>query len=149
MIENILDIENILVDDILESKEEAIDRLVDLLITSKLLLDRKEFIKSIYDRESRASTYVGEYLAIPHGTCKSVIKPTIAIAKVNREFSWGESYEQVKLVILFAIPEDGHWEEELGILKKFASLLGDSEFIKGLLESDTKRELFVQAKERF
>lgn len=141
-IENILDVENIFVNDTLTSKEEVIDRLTESLVVSKVVLDKEEFIESIYDRESRASTYVGEYLVIPHGTCKHIAKPAIAIAKVDREFSWGEVYETVKLVILFAIPEDGQWEEELEILKRFASSLGDSKFIKELLEADTEGELF-------
>ena len=52
-----------------ESKEEAIEKLVDLLIRSHHLDDvpRDEVLRSVLAREAEASTCLGGGLAVPHG----------------------------------------------------------------------------------
>ncbi len=60
--------ENIVVDLQADTKEEAIERLVDVLIrTNHLDADRERMLKSVLDREADMSTCFGEGLAVPHG----------------------------------------------------------------------------------
>lgn len=136
---NVISADNILLNTKLNSREEAIDKLSDRLVTSGVVLDKEKFIEAIYDRENRGSTFVGDYLAIPHGLSNCVTRPTIAIAKSHEGFEWDENGNLVKLIIMFAISED--IEEESEILKKVASSLGDVDLVKGLLDLNTEKEL--------
>ncbi len=60
--------ENIITDLRADTKEEAIGKLTDLLISSHhLKLDRQKFLDSILEKERAEPTEVGDGLAIPHG----------------------------------------------------------------------------------
>ena len=62
--------ENIVTDFQARSKHEAIEKLVDLLITSHHLegaVDRKALLESVLMREGQASTCLGGGLSVPHG----------------------------------------------------------------------------------
>ena len=60
--------ENIVTDLRAFGKEEAIERMVDLLIKTHHLqgIDRQELLQSVLDRETQASTCLGGGLAVPH-----------------------------------------------------------------------------------
>ena len=61
--------ENILTDFHADTKEEALGKLVDLMITSHgLQVDRDDFLQEILVRESIMSSCIGRGLAVPHGT---------------------------------------------------------------------------------
>ncbi|MGO1372213.1 MAG: PTS sugar transporter subunit IIA [Senegalia sp. (in: firmicutes)] len=140
-IENIIDINNIVFTNKFTSKKQAIEKLSDLLVDSKIVIDKEEFMKDIFEREDRASTFVGEYLAIPHGLSKQVKKASLALARLDNPFLWDENEHEVKLVILFAIPEDTRMEAESEGLKRIAASLGDPYLIKKLLDIERKEEL--------
>jgi mannitol/fructose-specific phosphotransferase system IIA component (Ntr-type) len=60
--------ENIVTDLKASSKEEAIEKLTDVLIQSHdIKTDRDQLLRSILEREEEAPTAVGNGLAIPHG----------------------------------------------------------------------------------
>lgn len=144
---DLIGIGNIVFENSLGSKEEVIGILADLLWKSEIVRDKEGFIEDILERENRGSTFVGEYLAIPHGFSNQVKRPSLAIAKTDRPFSWGEDEYKVRLVILFAIPEDDEFEEELEVLKTIAASLGDADLIKDLLNSKTREELIYTLEE--
>lgn len=61
--------ENIMTGFHAETSEEAIEKLVDLLIASHgLQIDRDDFLAEILSRESIMSSCIGRGLAVPHGT---------------------------------------------------------------------------------
>ncbi|WP_130805798.1 PTS sugar transporter subunit IIA [Senegalia massiliensis] len=138
---NVIDINNIIFTDKISSKQEAILKLSELLVESQIVVDKEKFIEDIFERENRGSTFVGESLAIPHGFSNRVKIPSIAIAKVDNPFPWDGNTNNVKLIILFAIPEDDEMERESEVLKKIAAALGDEDLIKDLLNAQTEENL--------
>lgn len=138
---NVIDINNIIFTDKISSKQEAILKLSELLVESQIVVDKEKFIEDIFERENRGSTFVGECLAIPHGFSNRVKIPSIAIAKVDNPFPWDGNTNNVKLIILFAIPEDDEMERESEVLKKIAAALGDEDLIKDLLNAQTEENL--------
>lgn len=60
------------------SKEEAIDHLVDLMVKGGNITDREEFKKGILAREANGTTGIGGGIAIPHSKNKAVIKAGLA-----------------------------------------------------------------------
>ncbi len=64
-----------------ESKEEAIEKLTDLLVLShRLPIDRNRFLQSVLRREEEESTCVGEGLFIPHGILEEELPMAGAMA---------------------------------------------------------------------
>lgn len=138
---NVIDIDNIIFTNKFSSKQEAIIKLSELLVESQIVMDKEKFIEDIFERENRGSTFVGEQLAIPHGFSNQVKRPSLAIARVDNPFSWDGNSNMVKLIILFAIPEETGMEKESEILKNIAAALGDEDLIKRLLSAEKKEDL--------
>ena len=91
-----------------EDKMEAIEELVDLLISEHevSLRSRDYIIEVIFKRESSVSTGVGGGVAIPHGTVDGIgdIVGAIGISKSGIDF---ESFdgEPVYIVLLLLVPK--------------------------------------------
>lgn len=60
------------------SKEEAIDHLVDLMVKGGNITDREEYKKGILAREANGTTGIGGGIAIPHSKNKAVTKAGLA-----------------------------------------------------------------------
>ena len=90
------------------TKEETIERLVDLLISSNhLKVDRDELLASVLAREKTATTCVGDGLAVPHGTLEA------GEGIVGAMGIWGEGLRldapdghAVQCMVLLATPPD-------------------------------------------
>ena len=65
------------------SKEEAIDYLVDLISQSGIIPDKEEYKQGILLRESLGTTAIGDEIAIPHAQLDSVKAPGIAAITVK------------------------------------------------------------------
>lgn len=139
-IDDILNIKNVRINCELRSRKEALYSLSNFLLESKVISNRERFIDDILEREDRGSTFIGNYLAIPHGISDYVIKSEIAILKTEKPFNWDKNNSPVKLIVLFAINKDAE-DEEIEVIKKFTSSLGDMKFIDNLLKANTKMEL--------
>lgn len=133
--------DNILIDFNVSSKEEAIDKLTELLVELGAVLDKPGFLKDIYERESRGFTFAGDYLAIPHGWSKHVVRTAIVVLKTKDSIVWDEKGNLVKLIIMFVIPEGDEMGQGLKMIGQLFSSLGDVEAVKKLLDADTKKEI--------
>ena len=94
----ILSAENIVLNQVLTTKEEAIR------LTGKILVDRgyvePSYVEKMLEREEMTSTYMGNFVAIPHGTdeAKSEVKESgIAIIQVPEGVDFGDG-NIVKLI---------------------------------------------------
>lgn len=137
----LLNIENIIVKDDISSKKEVLDLLSKSLLASKSIDNIESFIGDILEREGRGSTFVGQYMAIPHGLSSNVNRPAIALMKLNNEMFWDPDKNPVKLIFLFAIPKDEKLEAEAEFLKTLPLLLGDEVLVDKLLEARSEEEL--------
>jgi Kef-type K+ transport system membrane component KefB/mannitol/fructose-specific phosphotransferase system IIA component (Ntr-type) len=67
-----------------ENKEQAIEKLVDLMIASHhLQVDRKQLLESVLLREAQASTCFGGGLAVPHGILPDGV-PMVGVMGISR-----------------------------------------------------------------
>jgi PTS system fructose-specific IIC component len=78
--------ENIVTDFRARTKQEAIEKLVDLLITSHHLkaTRREELLQSVLEREEEGSTCLGGGLAVPHGIVPEA-QPMVGVMALSRE----------------------------------------------------------------
>jgi PTS system mannitol-specific IIC component len=88
-----------------------------------------EYVASMHERETSVSTYMGNFLAIPHGTndAKDHIKASaVTFARYPEPIDWNG--KPVKFVVGIA----GKGKEHLGILAKIAKVFGDKEQVARL-----------------
>jgi mannitol/fructose-specific phosphotransferase system IIA component (Ntr-type) len=91
-----------------EDKMEAIEELIDLLISEHeiSLRDRDVIIDAVFTRERSISTGVGEGVAIPHGSidCVDEIVGSIGISPNGIDFDSFDG-EPVFIVLLLLVPK--------------------------------------------
>mgnify|MGYP002237755815 CR=1 FL=1 len=59
--------------------------------------DAKAYKDALEYRESLGPTYMGNFVAIPHGKCKEVLKPGIGFCRCKKPFIYESSGNLVKL----------------------------------------------------
>ena len=91
-----------------EDKLEAIEELVDLLISEHevSLRDRDSVLQVVFSREASVSTGIGGGVALPHGTvdCIDEIVGAVGISKKGIEFDSIDG-ELVFIVLLLLVPK--------------------------------------------
>ena len=96
------------------------------------------YIDSMLEREATVSTYMGNWLAIPHGTneAKDLIRRSaMSLLRYEQPIDWGG--EPARFVVGIAGLEDEHLE----ILSKIAIVFSDEEQVDRLLAAGSADEL--------
>lgn len=133
----LLRMENILTGLAPESKEAAIRRAGVLLQVAGCV--DADYIDAMLDREKVASTYMGEGLAIPHGT-------TVGKAHVRRsgivvlQYPEGVDFDGEKAHLLVGLAGVG--DEHLSLLAKVAGALDDPEVLGRLSTTTDPSEIY-------
>ena len=88
-----------------QTKNEALDQIIDLMVQSGKISDREAYRQQVYEREQESTTGIGEGIAIPHGKCDAVTKPGLAamVIKEGVEFDALDG-KPVTLMFLIAAP---------------------------------------------
>ena len=122
------------------SKEEAIDHLVDLMVKGGNITDREEYKKGILAREANGTTGIGGGIAIPHSKNKAVTKAGLASMTVPD----GVDYEAMDgepsdVFFMIAAPAEGS-DVHLEALSRLSVILMDPVFKDSLLKATSKEE---------
>ncbi|WP_432301288.1 PTS fructose transporter subunit IIABC [Anaerobutyricum soehngenii] len=126
-----------------QSKEETIDYLVDLISQSGIIPDKEEYKQGILLRESLGTTVIGDEIAIPHAQLDSIKAPGIAAITVKNGVDYdAPDGQNVKLCFIIAAPKTGD-NLHLQALAKLSTLLMNPSFKESLLRAKTTEE-FLQ-----
>ena len=123
----------------LGSRDEAIRRAGELLVQNGHVDER--YVDSMFEREKSVSTYMGNAVAIPHGTNDSkqwVAKSGLSIITVPDGVEYGDG-EVAKLVIGIA----GKGDDHLDILSKISIVVSEEENVERIVNAQTKEELLA------
>lgn len=139
-ITELLDLKGIELGVSVDSKEEAINKLVDLMCATGKISDKDAYKEGILAREALTSTGIGEGIAIPHAQVAAVKAPGLAAMTVPD----GVDYESLDgqpahLFFMIAAPADGG-STHLQALAKLSALLMDEGFRQDLLNAKTPEE---------
>jgi mannitol PTS system EIIA component len=118
------------------SREEAVRLCGELLLTLGAV--EKEYVDAMWERENIISSYMGEGVALPHGTDASrqyVNFAQLVFVRFKDNIEWDG--EEVRLCIGIAAKGDEHGE----LLGNLAEKLLDENSYKKLMESDSTTEL--------
>jgi len=119
------------------SKDDAIREAGQLLVDSGAV--SPAYVDAMFDREKSVSTYMGNYLAIPHGTNEAkdtITRSAISVVRYDEPIDWDGN--EVRFAVGIAGVENGHLE----ILGKIAIVFSDSDEVQKLLAAGSADELY-------
>lgn len=123
----------------LSSQEEAIRRAGDLLVESGYVEDR--YVDSMFERERSVSTYMGNAVAIPHGTSEAkqwIERSGLSIITVPDGVEYGDG-NVARLVIGIA----GKGDEHMDLLSRIAVVCSEEENVERIVAAQSKEELLA------
>ena len=130
-----------------ETKQKALDEMIEMLFKAGRIDDRERLMEKILKREEMENTDLGFGVAIPHGISDSVKQASVAIGKLETPIEWGteseENHEPVYAIFLMVSSPDEKGKAHLEIISKVATLLIEDEFVDFLKENNDK-ELLVE-----
>lgn len=135
----ILTPENVVIGASLNDRDEAIKRAGELLVDNGYAEDK--YIDSMFEREESVSTYMGNAVAIPHGTSDSkqwVSRSGLSIITVPGGVEYGDG-NVAKLIVGIA----GKGDEHLEILSNIALVCSDEENVTKIVHAQSKDELLA------
>lgn len=109
------------------TKGEAIQEAADILVAAGAVTP--DYADAMREREASVSTYMGNLLAIPHGTNEakeSILDSGLSVARYDEPLDWDGN--PVKFVIGIAGKDGGHLE----ILSKIAIVFSDEDEVAKL-----------------
>ena len=98
------------------------------------------YFDAMQQREQTVSTYMGNELAIPHGTNETkhtILESALSVVRYDGGVDWGG--EPVTFVVGIA----GKGDEHLEILSQIAILFSDEDEVENLKKAQTPEELFA------
>lgn len=130
-------------------KSDVFSYVAETFAKAGIVSDKEEYIKSLNYRETLGSTYMGNFIALPHGKCKEVKKTSIAFCRCTESFLYKSCDEigEVKYIFAFAIEESKSNDEYIVVLSTIASYLVYDESLK-LLENAKSFEEIVEGFEK-
>lgn len=142
MTESILTPGNIVAEGSATTKEEAIREAGALLVAAGAV--KPEYVDAMLEREASVSTYMGNFLAIPHGTNDAkdaIVRSALSLVRYTNPIDWDG--DEVR----FAVGIAGLNNEHLEILSKIAIVFSDEDEVSKLINAADANELFALLEE--
>ena len=98
----------------------------------------RRYVDSMLEREQSVSTYMGNLLAIPHGTNEAkdaIRRSALSVVRYDEPVDWGG--EEARFVVGIAGIENEH----LDILSKIAIIFSDDDEVQKLVDASTAEQL--------
>ncbi|HMH57630.1 MAG TPA: PTS sugar transporter subunit IIA [Galbitalea sp.] len=115
---------------------EAIDEAGRILVATGAVT--AEYPRYMHDREILVSTYMGNFLAIPHGTNEgkdTVLASALSFVRYDDPIDWGGN--PVRFVVGIAGKDGGHMD----VLSSIALIFSDEEQVDRLLVAETPEDV--------
>jgi mannitol PTS system EIIA component len=119
------------------SKDDAIREAGQLLLDSGAVTPA--YLDAMFEREKSVSTYMGNYLAIPHGTNESkdsISRSALSVVRYDEPIDWDGN--EVRFAVGVAGVEGGHLE----ILGKIAIVFSDMDEVEKLMAAGSAEEVY-------
>jgi PTS system mannitol-specific IIA component len=119
------------------SKDESIREAGEILVDAGAVTPA--YIDAMFEREKSVSTYMGNYLAIPHGTNESkdeITRSALSVVRYDEPIDWDGN--EVRFSLGIAGYQGGHME----ILSRIAILFSDTDEVDKLIAANSAEEIF-------
>lgn len=120
------------------TREAALQEATDILVAAGAVTPA--YVDAMRQREETVSTYMGNGLAIPHGTNDTkdaILASALSVVRYDGGVDWdGEP-------VTFVVGIAGQGDEHLEILSQIALLFSDEDEVAKLAAAQTPEELFA------
>ena len=123
------------------SKDEIISHMIDIVGTSKKVLNREKVQEAIFEREKIMSTGVGNGFAIPHGKTDAVSDIVAAFAVTAEPIDYQSLDEQPVRLVFLLVGKDSMVGPHIKLLSRISRLMNKEEFRKKLLAAASPKEV--------
>uniref|UniRef100_UPI00405729E4 PTS fructose transporter subunit IIABC n=1 Tax=Acetatifactor sp. TaxID=1872090 RepID=UPI00405729E4 len=142
-IRDLLATESIELNGVASDKQDALNKMVNLMAKSGKINDVEAYRKGVYDREEEGSTGIGEGIAIPHCKSDAVSSPGLAAMVVKDGVNF-DSLDGKKADLIFLIAAPNTKENvHLEVLSKLSVLLMNRQFTQELKNAKTVKEFLA------
>lgn len=139
-ITDLLKVDAIALNASVESKDEAIEKLVSLHEAAGNLSDRELYKQDIWARENQGSTAIGEGIAVPHAKSGSVKKAGLSAITVKNGVDYGAPDGKPSDILFMIAAPKGDGDLHLEILSRLMVMLMEPEFCSDLRKAKTTDE---------
>ena len=142
MTQSILEPQNVVAAGTATTRDDAIREAGALLVAAGAV--KQEYVDSMFERENSVSTYMGNFLAIPHGTNdakESIVRSALSLVRYAEPIDWDGQ------PVRFAVGIAGLNNEHLEILSKIAIVFSDEDEVQKLIDAGTAEEIFALLEE--
>ena len=132
----VLDLDRIKLHGEARTRDDAIREVGGMLVQSGSVT--QAYADAMFDREATVSTYMGNFLAIPHGTNEAkdgILNSALAIVRYDSPIDWDGNE------VRFAVGIAGKGDDHLGILSGIAIAFSDEATVEKLLAAATPQEI--------
>ncbi|UTH02853.1 PTS sugar transporter subunit IIA [Macrococcoides canis] len=133
---NLIPTENIFINQTIADRDSAIEAAGSKLVEIGAVT--QDYIQAMKEREAIVSTYMGNFLAIPHGTDEAksaVLKSGIVLIQAPEGIDWDGN--EVKVVVGIA-GKDG---EHLDLLSQIAIVFSEEENVERVINAQSAEEI--------
>jgi len=121
------------------TKLEAMREATDILVEAGSVT--ADYLPAMIEREKSVSTYMGNYLAIPHGTNEAkdaILASALSFVRYSTPIDWDGN------PVHFVVGIAGIENEHLEILSKIAIIFSDDDQVQDLRDAQGVDEIFQQ-----
>ncbi|MCU1535461.1 MAG: mannitol transporter subunit [Glaciihabitans sp.] len=133
---NVLELSQIELHGSATTPAEAIEEAAKILIAAGAV--SPEYVRYMHDREATVSTYMGNFLAIPHGTNEgkdTILASALSFVRYDNPIDWNGN--PVRFVVGIAGKDGGHME----VLSSIALIFSEDDQVAALLAAKTPEEV--------
>ncbi len=128
---DVLSAERIVLGGDARTRDDAVREVGGILVDAGAV--EPAYVDGMLEREESAPTYMGNYLAIPHGTLgakEQILRTAVALVRYDDPVDWNG--QPVRVVVGIA----GAGDEHLEVLGRIALVFSDEDKVARVLEAD-------------
>lgn len=138
MSSTVLGLDQIVLNGTATTREEAISEAGHILVAAGAVTT--DYERFMFDRETAVSTFMGNGLAIPHGTNEgkeTILSSALSFVRYPTPLDWGGN--SVTFVVGIAGKDGGHME----VLSGIAIIFSDNDSVAALRAATTREEVLA------
>ena len=134
----VLGLEQIVLGGVATTREEAISEAAGILVAAGAVTD--EYERYMFEREASVSTFMGNGLAIPHGTNEgkdTILASALSFVRYDSPIDWGGN--PVTFVVGIAGKDGGHMQ----VLSGIAIIFSDDDSVAALTAATSREQVLA------
>ncbi len=119
------------------SKNEIIDKLINLFENDNRIVDIEKLRESVHEREKIMSTGIGKGFAIPHAKTKSTKDILLAFAKLNKPIDFDSLDGEPVDILFLLIAKDTQVSQHIKLLSRISRMINEEGFRDKIANADS------------